>query len=102
MCGIAGVVNFKESVDVNHLHQMMNIIKHRGPDDEGVYVDNNISIGHVRLSIIDLSKRGHQPMFSNDNRYVISFNGEIYNYIELKEELSSEYKFVTSTDTEVY
>ncbi len=101
MCGIAGVVNFKESVDVNHLHQMMNIIKHRGPDDEGFYVDNNISIGHVRLSIIDLSKRGHQPMFSNDNRYVISFNGEIYNYIELKEELSSEYKFVTSTDTEV-
>ena len=89
MCGIAGVVNFKESVEIKHIKQMMNIIKHRGPDDEGVYVDKNISIGHVRLSIIDLSQRGHQPMFSNDDRYVISFNGEIYNYIELKKELST-------------
>ena len=62
-------------------------MKHRGPDDEGLYIKENIGLGFVRLSILDLSMAGHQPMFSADKRYVILLNGEIYNYIELKEEL---------------
>ena len=80
---------------------MMNKIKHRGPDDEGVFIDNNFGLGHVRLSIQDLSQAGHQPMYSNDKRYSIIFNGEIYNFIELKKELEVKYTFKTKTDTEV-
>lgn len=80
---------------------MMQKIKHRGPDDEGVFCDSNVGLGHVRLSIIDLSDAGHQPMLSNNGRFVIIFNGEIYNYLELKKELKSKYSFQTKTDTEV-
>jgi asparagine synthase (glutamine-hydrolysing) len=81
---------------------MMQIMKHRGPDDEGVFLENNIGLGFVRLSIIDLSPAGHQPKLSQDGRYVIVFNGEIYNYIELREELKQVgVVFVTNTDTEV-
>ena len=102
MCGIAGIIDFKDSLNVKDIHLMMKTIKHRGPDDEGLYVDGNIALGHVRLSIIDLSKAGHQPMFSCDKRYCIIFNGEIYNFIELREELKNKgYEFQTSTDTEV-
>jgi asparagine synthase (glutamine-hydrolysing) len=102
MCGICGVINFnKKQVEVNTLTYMMKAIKHRGPDDEGYYIDNNVGLGHVRLSIIDLSAAGHQPMFSIDKRFSIVFNGEIYNYIELKRELEGKYQFKTKTDTEV-
>ena len=102
MCGIAGIINFnKKPVGEQSLRSMMALIKHRGPDDEGIFIDNNVGLGHVRLSILDLSPAGHQPMFSNDGRYCIVHNGEIYNYIELKRELSSKYKFQTNTDTEV-
>jgi asparagine synthase (glutamine-hydrolysing) len=102
MCGIAGIVHLDNSpVDPRIVKMMMRVIKHRGPDDEGVFVKDNCSLGHVRLSIQDLSKAGHQPMFSNDERYCIIFNGEIYNYIELKQELTHKYKFKTKTDTEV-
>jgi asparagine synthase (glutamine-hydrolysing) len=81
---------------------MMRIIKHRGPDDEGVFLENNVGLGFVRLSIIDLSSAGHQPMFSQDGRFVMVFNGEIYNYLELREELKKEgYVFRTQTDSEV-
>jgi len=81
---------------------MMECMKHRGPDDEGVFIENNVGFGFVRLSIIDLSPAGHQPMVSADGRFVIVFNGEIYNYIELREELISfGYTFKTRTDTEV-
>lgn len=80
---------------------MIKAMKHRGPDDQGVFLDGNISLGHTRLSIIDLSLAGHQPMFSDDQRYVIVFNGEIYNYLELKDELSASFSFRTKTDTEV-
>lgn len=81
---------------------MMNRMKHRGPDDEGVFTNNNVGLGFVRLSIIDLSPAGHQPMFSFDKRYVVVFNGEIYNYLELRDELISlGYSFRTATDTEV-
>ena len=103
MCGICGIVNFnKAPVQINDLRKMMRIMKHRGPDDEGVYIKNNYGFGFVRLSIIDLSPLGHQPMFSNDGRYVLVFNGEVYNYIELREELKSiGYQFRSKTDTEV-
>lgn len=80
----------------------MQIMKHRGPDDEGMFLEDNVGFGFVRLSIIDLSPAGHQPMYSNDGRYVIVYNGEIYNYIELREELVTEgFVFKTQTDTEV-
>lgn len=80
----------------------MQIMKHRGPDDEGVFLEENVGLGFVRLSIIDLSPAGHQPMFSHDERYVIVYNGEIYNYIELRNDLKSLGRsFKTNSDTEV-
>lgn len=80
----------------------MEDIKHRGPDDAGVFTDGPVGLGFVRLSILDLSAAGHQPMFSQDGRYVVVFNGEIYNYVELREELNAlGHSFRSNTDTEV-
>jgi asparagine synthase (glutamine-hydrolysing) len=102
MCGISGIINLNgKPVEENEIRLMMQKMKHRGPDDEGVFVMNNIGLGFVRLSILDLSPDGHQPMFSNDNRYVITYNGEVYNYLEIREELSHKYIFKSETDTEV-
>jgi len=102
MCGICGIINFNNKpVHEVPLREMMRIMKHRGPDDEGVFLKDNIGFGFVRLSILDLSIAGHQPMVSKDNRYVIVLNGEIFNYIELREELKGFYRFVSNTDTEV-
>jgi asparagine synthase (glutamine-hydrolysing) len=103
MCGICGIINFnQQQVQEASIRQMMQIMKHRGPDDEGVFIYNNVGFGFVRLSIIDLSPAGHQPMISTDGRYVIVFNGEIYNYIELRDELVGYgYSFKTKTDTEI-
>lgn len=103
MCGICGIINFDgKSVSEDSIRKMMQIMKHRGPDDEGVFLQNNVGLGFVRLSIIDLSTAGHQPMFSADGRYVIVFNGEIYNYIEIREELIKKgYIFKSNADTEV-
>ena len=75
------------------------ILNHRGPDDANSYSDNNIKIAFNRLSIIDLKNRSNQPFFYKD--YILVFNGEIYNYIELKKELKKKFKFVTESDTEV-
>lgn len=84
MCGIAGIINFNTSpVKESVVKEMMVAMKHRGPDDEGLFIENNVGLGFVRLSILDLSPSGHQPMFSDDNRYVIIFNGEVYNYLEI-------------------
>jgi len=81
---------------------MNNLLKHRGPDGEGVWNDENIAIGHTRLSILDLTKSGYQPMISNDSNYVISFNGEIYNFKELRQKLINEgFTFNGNSDTEV-
>lgn len=81
---------------------MLKVIKHRGPDDEGVFVEKNVGLGHVRLSILDLSVAGRQPMTDATGRYTIVQNGESYNYIELREELKGlGYRFKTQTDTEV-
>ena len=103
MCGIAGIVNFNTSDHVREqdILTMMEKMKHRGPDDQGTYIAENLGFGFVRLSILDLSIAGHQPMFSEDKRYMIIFNGEVYNYIEIREELKDKYHFKTGTDTEV-
>lgn len=103
MCGLCGLINFnRENADEGIIRRMMMLQKHRGPDDEGVFIEKNAGLGFVRLSIIDLSTAGHQPMASHDGRYVIVFNGEIFNYIELREELKTlGHSFVTGTDTEV-
>jgi asparagine synthase (glutamine-hydrolysing) len=103
MCGICGLIRFdNQSVQESSVRTMMRIMKHRGPDDEGVFMEKNVGLGFVRLSIIDLSPTGHQPMISQDGRYVLIFNGEIYNYIELREELRKNgYIFKTQADSEV-
>ncbi len=101
MCGIFGVIGTDYKQVDKYLVQTLS---HRGPDDSGVFFDhnNNISIAHVRLSIIDLSNHAHQPMLSASENYVLSFNGEIYNYLEIKEELMSlGINFKTHSDTEV-
>jgi len=103
MCGICGIVNFRhQPVKEADLKSMMLKIKHRGPNDEGVFQHENMGFGFVRLSIIDLSSAGHQPMQDESGRYTIVFNGEIFNYIELREELLKKgLKFHSQTDTEV-
>jgi len=104
MCGIAGIYNFKDSreVDCKLLQRMTDVIQHRGPDADGIYVNGNIGLGHRRLSIIDLSEAGRQPMFSDDKQLVIVFNGEIYNYLEHREDLLKRgHRFYSRTDTEV-
>jgi asparagine synthase (glutamine-hydrolysing) len=101
MCGINGIIHTVKTDDIEtKIISMNKSIKHRGPDDEGVWVDNQIALGHVRLSIIDLSPAGKQPMFSQNKRFVLVFNGEIYNFKKLKEFLKS-YIFSSNTDTEV-
>ncbi|MBL4655664.1 MAG: asparagine synthase (glutamine-hydrolyzing) [Bacteroidia bacterium] len=102
MCGIAGIINQSgNSVEEKLIHQITDLVAHRGPDDSGYFLEANIAFGHRRLSIIDLSDNGHQPMHYLD-KYVITYNGEIYNYIELREELKKQgYHFTSNTDTEV-
>jgi len=102
MCGISGIINKNgKSVDKSQIKKMNNLIIHRGPDDEGFYFESNFAFGHRRLSIIDLSSDGHQPMHYT-NKYVIIYNGEVYNYLEIKEDLQKDgYVFYSRTDTEV-
>lgn len=103
MCGIAGIIKKKnDKVNREEIQMMNDAMSHRGPDAEGIYINDTVGFGHRRLSIVDLSESGNQPMFSHDRKYVLVFNGEIYNYIELKEHLKKKgAKFVTETDTEV-
>lgn len=105
MCGIAGIMTFGDvKVSQHKLKDMTDVISHRGPDGEGFWMNSqkNVGLGHRRLAIIDLSINGKQPMNYSDENYTITFNGEIYNYLELKEQLKTQgYKFNTETDTEV-
>ena len=103
MCGIAGLINFNiENLNHDPLKRMTESIVHRGPDDFGYFNDHNVAFGFRRLSILDTSMMGHQPMETNDGRYVIVFNGEIYNFKEIRKTLSSYgYPFKTNCDTEV-
>lgn len=103
MCGIAGIFKVNGNpVSEQEIKSVTNALAHRGPDGEGVYVSENMALGHRRLSILDLSAKGAQPMPSNDQEWIIVFNGCIYNYLELKIELQSKgHVFKSSTDTEV-
>ncbi len=106
MCGITGLIHQNPE---NHIDQMLKSIEHRGFDDEGIFISQSfgneelkIALGHRRLSIIDTSSAGHQPFFSENKRYVLTFNGEIYNFLEIRSELEEKgFKFLTNSDTEV-
>ncbi len=101
MCGIVGFTNDIENAGAV-IGEMMDRIRHRGPDAEGKYVDADIALGHRRLSIIDVSSQGNQPIFNEDESLVIVFNGEIYNYRSIREKLEAAgHTFRTNTDTEV-
>lgn len=103
MCGIVGVFNLDSSpFTLSGIKVMASAITHRGPDGEGYYVKDNLAFGHKRLSILDTSDKGLQPMTSKDGNWVVIFNGAIYNFLELKQELKSKgHYFVSGTDTEV-
>jgi asparagine synthase (glutamine-hydrolysing) len=103
MCGIVAAINFdRTAVDSRRLAVMRDMLHHRGPDDEGLYVDGPVGLGHRRLSIIDLSETGHQPMSNEDGSVRVVFNGEIYNYLELTQALKAKgHRFSSSSDTEV-
>jgi len=102
MCGICGERSFAGPVDAAVVRRMRDMLVHRGPDDAGLYAEGVIGLGHRRLSIIDLSPNGHQPMWSADRRLGIVFNGEIYNFREIRKSLEScGYAFVSNSDTEV-
>jgi len=101
MCGILGHIS---NQSINQTDFLANLLRlnHRGPDDSGAYFDDNIALGQTRLSIVDLSEKGHQPMISECGNYVIVYNGEIYNFKEIRQDLiSKKYKFNSLTDTEV-
>lgn len=103
MCGISGIFNIDGShVQASQIESMNNLITHRGPDGEGIYVKGNLGMGSTRLAIIDLREIANQPMTDNDERYVIVYNGEIFNYVELRNELLKKgYRFNNNSDTEV-
>jgi asparagine synthase (glutamine-hydrolysing) len=102
MCGISGIITSRhKEVEKQQIERITDIVSHRGPDGFGYFLEKNLALGHRRLAIIDLSEDGYQPMHFGD-KYVITFNGEIYNYIELKEELLKlGYVFKSKSDTEV-
>jgi asparagine synthase (glutamine-hydrolysing) len=97
MCGINCIVSNNQDIDISKVNAT---IAHRGPDDSGTYTDAYVSLGHLRLSIQDLSPLGHQPMFSADNNYCIVFNGEIYNHWEIRSAIEDKYTFTSTSDTE--
>jgi len=103
MCGINGIFKFnQDKVDENQLLKMRDSLEHRGPDDAGFFIQDNIGLGHRRLSIIDTSAAGHQPFLSENKRYILVFNGEIYNYKSFYNEIKSKGKIIkTGSDTEV-
>lgn len=103
MCGIAGIFNL-DGAPVAHraIKAMTDILAHRGPDGEGQYIDLNLALGHRRLAVIDLSPAGQQPMASQDGQIIVSYNGEIYNFLQLRLELEAQgHHFRSRTDTEV-
>lgn len=103
MCGVVGIVDVSnQSISPLLLKAMTDAVAHRGPDGEGHWIEGNVGLGHRRLSIIDLSPAGHQPMMSTDERYVLSYNGEIYNFREIRTRLEAlGHRFRSNTDSEV-
>jgi asparagine synthase (glutamine-hydrolysing) len=100
MCSISGFIDFKEPHSQEFLKKLNNTMSHRGPDDQGYYIDNNVGFAHNRLSILDLSSAGHQPMESECGRFVICYNGEIYNHNELRKRFLPGRGFKGHSDTE--
>lgn len=107
MCGIAGFLSSQNVFSIDNLKEMTNILSHRGPDAEGFYYNGFVGLGHRRLSVLDLSSRANQPMYSHNNRYLMVYNGEVYNYKEIAANLKKNspawksQKFNTSSDTEI-
>ncbi|MDH5543461.1 MAG: asparagine synthase (glutamine-hydrolyzing) [Nitrospinota bacterium] len=103
MCGINGIfAPGNAKANVPNIKRMNDILRHRGPDGEGIYTDDNIVLGHRRLSIIDLTEAGKQPMGNEDGTVWVTFNGEIYNHLEIRGKLKSlGHKFISTTDTEI-
>jgi asparagine synthase (glutamine-hydrolysing) len=103
MCGICGILQFNdESVSLPLIRKMADVIRHRGPDDDGYYVDGQVALGHRRLAIIDLSPAGHQPMCNETGDVIIVYNGELFNYQLLRVELQAHgHRFFSQSDTEV-
>ncbi|SHN65866.1 Glutamine amidotransferase domain-containing protein [Butyrivibrio hungatei DSM 14810] len=103
MCGICGLVT-KKNISGECFDRMVDALEHREPDDRGVWSTTStgwsVRMGHRRLSIIDCSANGHQPMIDETGRYIIIFNGEIYNHVELKRDLK-DFSFISTSDTEV-
>ncbi|HRI35326.1 MAG TPA: asparagine synthetase B, partial [Saprospiraceae bacterium] len=103
MCGITGIFNLdQKEVSRTILNKMVQSLVHRGPDGEGIYCNQNIGLGHRRLSILDVSNKGAQPMYSHNKEWIVVFNGCIYNFQSLKNELLTlGHSFISTTDTEV-
>ncbi|MCP4377363.1 MAG: asparagine synthetase B, partial [bacterium] len=103
MCGIAGIINFDDQAASREVVAgMVRAIAHRGPDGQGSFADGPIALGHCRLAILDLTEAGGQPMSTDDGRLTITYNGEVYNFRELRGELESlGWKFRSRSDTEV-
>ncbi len=104
MCGIAGLIRYERKISLSDIESMHETFPYRGPDDSGnwVHPDGTIAFGHRRLSILDTSVAGHQPMHDEENGLIIVFNGEVYNYLEIRDELRAKgWTFNTGTDTEV-
>ncbi|MFM2286597.1 MAG: hypothetical protein RLZZ543_2094, partial [Bacteroidota bacterium] len=99
MCGIAGYFQKKSRFSVGHVHRMTDAQQHRGPDAAGHFEHPRCALGHRRLSILDLSEAANQPFFSRDERYVIAYNGEVYNFQEIAAEINVPLR--TTSDTEV-
>jgi asparagine synthase (glutamine-hydrolysing) len=99
MCGINGIVSYTATEKEARINRMNQRLSHRGPDDKGSWVDETLALGHQRLSIIDLSEAGHQPMISACGRYVMVYNGEVYNFQELRKQFA--YPYRSQTDSEV-
>ncbi|MBV8159820.1 MAG: asparagine synthetase B, partial [Acidimicrobiia bacterium] len=103
MCGIVGSLNLAgEPVSAVLVRAMADALAHRGPDGHGSFCEGGVGLGHRRLAVIDPSPAGHQPMATADGRYVIAYNGEVYNFAELRAELEAKrWQFRSGTDTEV-
>ena len=101
MCGISGIISNKDLDYEMLISKMTKMMNHRGPDSKNHSVGKNFSLGHNRLAIIDLNSRSNQPMHDNSSRYTITYNGEFYNFLEIKNELKNLYDFKTNSDTEV-
>ncbi|NUM50707.1 MAG: asparagine synthase (glutamine-hydrolyzing) [Flavobacteriales bacterium] len=103
MCGIAGIYSKTQPFSESEIRGMISVLKHRGPDADGIFISENCALGHKRLSILDLSDNANQPMTSHNSRFVMVYNGEVYNYREIAAELKQSFQceFKTSSDTEV-